>query len=86
MHVEENIVLEDYVEVKEENIDISKDVNELEIKIVEEIDENPIIEKYLEDEMVETIDDEIEEEGFKDLDKVKLDDCNVQAPIILVGH
>ena len=86
LHIEKNIFLEEYVEVKEENIDISKDINELEIKIVEEIDENPIIEKYLEDEMVETIDDEIEEESFKDLDKVKLDDCNVQAPIILVGH
>ena len=60
----------------------------IEIKIVEEIDENPIIEKYLEvkmAEMVETIQDEIEEESFKDLDEVKLGDCNVQSPIILVG-
>ncbi|XP_065636203.1 uncharacterized protein LOC136070324 [Quercus suber] len=79
-------------EVKEENIDISKDINEsliieeeLEIKIVEEIDENPMIEKYLEVEMAKTTEDEIEEESFKDLDEVKLDDCNIQAPIILVG-
>ena len=95
LHVENNIFLEEYVEVKEENIDISKNINEsliieeeLEIKIVEEIDENPIIEKYLEvkmAEMVETIQDEIEEESFKDLDEVKLGDCNIQSPIILVG-
>ena len=92
LHVENNIFLEEYVEVKEENIDISKNINEsliieeeLEIKIVEEIDENPIIEKYLEVKMVETIQDEIEEESFKDLDEVKLGDCNVQSPIILVG-
>ena len=88
LHIEKNIFLEEYVEVKEENIDISKDINELEIKIVEEIDENPITEKYLEvkmAEMVETIEDEIEEESFKDLDEVKLGDCNVQSPIILVG-
>ena len=55
---------------------------------MEEIDENPIIEKYLEvkmAEMVETIEDEIEEESFKDLNEVKLGDCNVQSPIILVG-
>ena len=57
----------------------------LEIKIVEEIDENPIIEKYLEVKMVEAIEDEDEEESFKDLDEVKLDDGNVQTPIILVG-
>ena len=53
--------------------------------IVEENNEDPIIEKGLEVEMVETIEDEIKEESFKDLDKVKLDDWNVQAPIILVG-
>ena len=45
LHVEKNIFLEEYVEVKEENIEISKEINEsliieeeLEIKIVEEID------------------------------------------------
>ena len=42
--------------------------------IVEENNEDPIIEKGLEVEMVETIEDEIKEESFKDLDKVKLDD------------
>ena len=44
MHVEENIVLEEYVEVKEENIEIFKEINEglvieeeFEIKIMEKI-------------------------------------------------
>ena len=63
LHVKENIVLEDYVEVKEQNIKISKEINEelvLEedpkIKIlVEENNEDPIIEIDLEVEMVETI-------------------------------
>ena len=63
LHVEENNVLEDYVEVKEQNIKISKEINEelvLEedpkIKIlVEENNEDPIIEIDLEVEMVETI-------------------------------
>ena len=92
LHVEENTFLKEYVEVKEENLEIYEEINERliieekpEIKIVEEIDESPIIKKYLEVEMVETIEDEVEEESFKDLDEVKLDDCNVQAPIILVG-
>ena len=35
--------------------------------------------------MVEAIKEEIIEEIFNDLDEGKLDDCNVQAPIILVG-
>ena len=63
LHVEENNVLKDYVEVKEQNIKISKEINEelvLEedpkIKIlVEENNEDPIIEIDLEVEMVETI-------------------------------
>ena len=63
LHVEENNVLEDYVEVKEQNIEICEEINEelvLEedpkIKIlVEENNEDPIIEKDLEVEMVETI-------------------------------
>ena len=45
LHVEKNIFLEEYVEVKEENIEISKEINESliieeepEIKIVKEID------------------------------------------------
>ena len=54
LHVEENTFLEEYVEVKEENIEIFEEINEglvieeeLEIKIVEEINEDPIIEKDL---------------------------------------
>ena len=54
------------------------------IKIVEEINEDPIIQN-LEVEIVETIKEEIIEEVVNDLNEVKLDDCNVQAPIILVG-
>ena len=91
LHVEENIVLEEYVEVKEENIEIYEKINEglvieePEIKILEEINEDPIIEKDLEIEIIETIKEEIIEEVVNDLDKVKLDDCNIQALIILVG-
>ena len=55
------------------------------IKIVVENNENPIIEKDLEVEIVETIKEEKIEEVVNDLDEVKLDYCNVQAPIILVG-
>ena len=54
-------------------------------KVVEEINEDSIREKDLEVEIVETIKEEIIEEVVNDLDEVKLDDCNVQAPIILVG-
>ena len=54
--VEENIVLEDYVEVKEQNIEISEEINEgpvmdedPKIKIIlEENNEDPIMEKDLE--------------------------------------
>ena len=84
MHVEENIVLEESVEVKEKNIVIFEEINEglvieeeLEIKIVEEINEDPIIKKDLEVEKVDTIKEEIIEEVVNDLDEVKLDDCNV---------
>ena len=52
---------------------------------MEEINEDPIIEKNLEVEIVGTIKEEIIEEVVNDLDEVKLDNCNVQAPIILVG-
>ena len=34
---------------------------------------------------METIKEEIIKEVVNDLNKVKLDDCNIQAPIILVG-
>ena len=52
---------------------------------MEEINEDPSIENNLEVEIVETIKEEIIEEVVNDLDEVKLDDCNIQAPIILVG-
>ena len=93
LHVKENIVLEEYREVKEENIEIYEEINEglvieeeLEIKIVEEINEDPIIEKDLEVEIVETIKEEIIEEVVNDLNEIKLDDCNIQTPIILLGN
>ena len=38
---------------------------------MEEINEDPIIEKDLEVKMVETIKEEIEDEVFKDLNKIK---------------
>ena len=63
LHVEENIVLKDYVEVKGQSIEISEEINEglvMEedpvIKIIMEgNNEDPIIEKDLEVKMVETI-------------------------------
>ena len=54
------------------------------IKIVEEINEDPIIEKDLEVEIIETIKEEIIEEVVNDLDEIKLDDCNIQTLIILL--
>ena len=92
LHVEENTFLEEYVEVKEENIEIFEEINEglvieeeSKFKILEKINEDPIIEKNLEVEIVEIIKEEIIEEVVNNLDEVKLDDCNVQARIILVG-
>ena len=91
MHVEENIVLEESVEVKEKNIDISEEINESfvieeepKIKIVEENKENPIIEKDLEVKMAETIEEEIEDESFKDFNEIKSYDCQSQDLFILV--
>ena len=62
LYIEENTFLEEYVEVKEENIEIFEEINEglvieeePEIKIVEEIKEDHIIEKDLEVKMAETI-------------------------------
>ena len=90
--IQENTFLEEYVEVKEENIEIFEKISEglaieeePKIKIVEEITEDPIIEKDLEVKIIETIKEEIIEEVVNDLDEVKLDDCNVQTPIILMG-
>ena len=89
LHVKENIVLEDYVEVKEQNIEIFEEILVMEedpqIKIIlEENNEDPIIEKDLEVEMVETIEEEIEEESFKNLNEIKSYDCQSQDPFILV--
>ena len=42
---------------------------------MEENNEEPIIEKDLEVKMVETIEEEIEEESFKDLNEMKSYDC-----------
>ena len=54
LHIEENTFLEEYVEFKEENIEIFEEINaslvieeKPEIKIAEENNENPIIEKIL---------------------------------------
>ena len=52
--------------------------------IVEKKNEYPIIEKNLEVEMVETIEEKIEEESFKDLNEIKSYDCQSQDPFILV--
>ena len=49
---------------------------------MKQINEDPIIEKDLEVEIVETVKEEIIEEVVNDIDEVKLDDCNVQAPTI----
>ena len=88
LHVEVNVVLEDYKEVKEKNIEIFEEINEghvieeePEIKIAGEINEDLIIEKDLEVEIVELIKEEIIEEVINDLDEVKLDYCNIQASI-----
>ena len=77
LHVDVN-VLEDYVEVKEKNIEIFEEINEgiaieeeLEIKILGEINEELIIEKDFEVEIVEPIKEEIIEEVANDLYEVK---------------
>ena len=58
---------------------------DLQIKIiVEENNEDPIIEKDLEIKMVETIEEEIEEESFKDLNEMKSYDCQSQVLFILM--
>ena len=92
LNVEENVVLEDYIKVKEQNIEIFEEINEglimeedRKIKIiVEKKNEYPIIEKNLEVEMVETIEEKIEEKSFKDLNEIKSYDCQSQDPFILV--
>ena len=53
-------------------------------RIMWEINEDSSIHKDLEVEIVETIEEEIIEEVVNDLDEIKLDDCNIQTPIILV--
>ena len=52
---------------------------------MEEINKDSIIKKDLEVKIVETIKVEIIEEVVNDLDEIKLDDCKIQATIILVG-
>ena len=52
---------------------------------MEEINEDLIIENDLKVEIIETIKKEIIEELVNYLDEFKLDDCNIQAPTILVG-
>ena len=81
---------EPYVEqhiFHEENIEFSEEINEdivikeeSKIKIVKEIIEDPFIEKDLEVEMIEIIEDE----SFKDLNEIKLYDCQSQDPFILM--
>ena len=51
---------------------------------MEKINEDPIIEKYLEVEMIEIIEEEIEDESFKDLNEIKSYDCQSQDPFILM--
>ena len=91
LYVEENTFLEDYVEVKEQNIEISKEIIEglvmedPQIKIiVEENNEDPILEKDIEVKMVETIKEEIEQESFEDLNENKSFDYQFQDSFILV--
>ena len=84
LHVEKNIVIEDYVKVKEQNIEISKEILAMEenpqIKIiVKENNEDPITKKDLDVEMVETIKEEIEEESFRNLNEIKSYDCQSQV-------
>ena len=91
-YFEENIVLEDYVEVKKQNIEISKEINEglvmeedHKIKIiVKEDNQDPIIEKDLEVKMVVIIEEEIEKESFKDHNEIKSYDYQTQDPLTLV--
>ena len=52
---------------------------------MEEINEYPTVNKFLEVEMVETIKKEIEDKFFKDLNVVNIVDCMPWASIILVG-
>ena len=52
--------------------------------IVGESNEDPIIEKDLEVEIVETIEEEIEDESFKNLNEIKSYDCQSQDSFILV--
>ena len=83
--VEQHIFLEENIEVYEEVHEDLTIEEESKINIVEEINEDPIMEKDLKFEIVETIKEENIEEVVNDLDEVKLDDCNIQASIILVG-
>ena len=52
---------------------------------MEEINKDPIIEKDLKVDIVETLKEEIIEKVVNNLDEVKLDDRNIHAPISVVG-
>ena len=82
--VEQHIFLEENIEVFEEVHEDLTIEEESKIKNLKEINEDPIMEKDFKFEIVETIKEEIIDEVVNDLDEVKLDDCNIQASIILV--
>ena len=82
--VEQHIFLEENIEAYEEVHEDLTIEEESKIKNLKEINEDPITEKDFKFEIVETIKEEIVEEVVNDLDEVKLDDCNIQASIILV--
>ena len=52
---------------------------------MEENSEEPIIEKDLDVKMVETIEEEIEEESFRNLNEIKPYDCQSQDPFHFGG-
>ena len=47
----------------------------LKLKIVEKINKNPIIEKDPEVKMAQTIEEDIKDKSFKDLNEIKSYDC-----------
>ena len=80
LYIEKHIFLEENIEICEKS---SKDIvikEESKLKIVEQINEDPIIDKDLEVEKAETIEDE----NFKDFNEIKSYDCQSQDLFILV--
>ena len=47
----------------------------MKLKIVEEINEDSIVEKDLAVEMAETIEEDVKDKSFKDLNEIKSYDC-----------